>query len=188
MKSSTVLAMVGISACMLLIGAAIGSVILHPTTSISTKTVTATSQNTVVEIVTSVSTLAAPPKITVNGTVDSEYFYPVDLKICNRAKSINVVNATETATGIAITCGVFSAPVQNITHVTETFGGSNQTYNYYHGSYSIVLPNNDTYFLQVDLHNLSTTTYSEYDVGWLPLNYTISASVPNFFSQGFSCT
>ena len=180
MKSSTILAIVGISVCMLVIGAAIDSAISSRASTVSTKTVTATSQNTIVEIVTRVSTLAPPPKIMINGTVDSEFFYPVDVNFCNRAKSISIVNATETLTGTVVTCGNYSAFVQNIAHITETFGGSNKTYNLYYGSYSIALPNNDTYISQVNLHDLSKTTSFDQSVGWLPLNYTVSAKISNY--------
>jgi len=189
MKSSTILSLVGVSVCMLIIGAAIGSVILRPSTSVSTKTVTATSQNTVVEIVTRVSTLSAPAKITVNGTVDSEYYYPYYVIACYRGKSIDVVNSTETVTGIGIACGTYTAYVQNITHMVETSDGSNQTYNYYQGSFSIVLPNNASYLFQVNLRNLSYGTSFDQDVGLLPLNYTISAQISDYnifcyFSNG----
>src|SRR5579862_10023408 len=120
MKSSTILSLIGLSVCMLVIGAAIGSVALRSSPSISTKTVTTTSQNTVVEIVTRVSTIAAPPKITINGTVDTQYFYPEDVSACNRAKSVSVVNTTETLTGAAVVCADYSAAVQNVTRMTET--------------------------------------------------------------------
>lgn len=179
MKSSTIFALVGISVCMLIIGTTLGS-ITSRTPSNSTKTVTITSQNTVVEIVTRVSTVSAPSKIAINGTVDSEYYYPVDVDFCVLQNELTVVNATETTSGIVTTCGLYSAPVQNISHSTETFGGSNQTFDYYHGTYSFVLPNNETYFILMNLHNLSSLSYSQQDVGWLPLNYTSSAEIVNF--------
>jgi hypothetical protein len=194
MKNSTILSIIGISVCMLVIGAAIGSVVLRPSTSVSTKTVTTTSPNTVVEIVTRVSEVAPPPKLTISGTVDSEYYYPADVSICSRGKSIMVTNVTETVTGTVVTCGDYSAPVQNL---TETSAGSNRTYNFYHGTYSMVLPNNESYFVQVNLHNLSSTTSFEQKVGYLALNYTESAAITDFdifcsFSNGnlnstFSC-
>jgi len=146
----------------------------------STQTITEVSQNTVIEIVTSAFTARSPSKITLTGTVDSEYYYPSQVTFCSFQKAISFVNVISTVTTTVRNCGIYFAPIQNVNHTSEKFSASNQTFDHYHGTFSATLPNNGTYFVQINLVKLLTGSYFEEDIGWLPLNYTNSAKIAKF--------
>jgi hypothetical protein len=155
------------------------------TSDMTTQTVTVTSLNTIVRLVTSVSSQdAAPVAVQLNGTVESEGNYPIAVEFCSLTRQIlQHRNSTSLQNEISgISCGSYSAPIQVTNQTQERFGSFNQTY--FFGTYSAKLPNNATYLLQVRLLQSSAGPGFEEEAGWLPLNYTSSSRILGY---GIAC-
>jgi len=142
----------------------------------STQTVTLTSVNTVVQIVTSLPQ-SSPSLIAVQGTVESEDNYPVSVDFCRLSGTGGSNSSLPQLTGV--TCGGLSASVTN-----QTTRISEQNRTFYYGVYTARLPNNATYLLQVRLNHARVGYLFEEQAGWLPLNYTGSSRIGNY---GISC-
>jgi hypothetical protein len=147
----------------------------HPTTKVTTETITVTSLNTIVQIVTSVSTTSLEPSmITLNGTVESEGNLPVAVEFCSMTRQ-----PSGNSTGVTgIKCGTFSSPIHITNQTLQTIGSVN--YTYFFGTYSARLLNNATYLLQVRLLQSNSGPGFEEEAGWLPLDYTSSSGITGY--------
>ena len=141
-----------------------------------TRTTTVTSFDTIVQVVTS-TPLTTPSTVTLYGTIQSEINYPVAVDFCKYTSEVIHIsnNASQESQLNGAACGSFSATVTNQT--TENFGPNNT---YFVGRYSVALPNNATYLLQVRLLQSSTGPDFEEQAGWLPLNYTSSTKISGY--------
>jgi hypothetical protein len=141
-----------------------------------THTTTVTSYNTIVQIVTSTPE-TAPSTVMLYGTIQSEINYPVEVDFCKYTSEVipisNNISQESQLNGAA--CGSFSATVTNQTK--ENFGPNDS---YFVGNYSVALPNNATYLLQVRLLQSSAGPDFEEQAGWLPLNYTSSTRISGY--------
>jgi hypothetical protein len=167
-----------------IVSATVGGVIVyygagsHFVTTV-TQTDTVTSYNTIVQVVTATPANDAPSMVTIDGTILSELNYPIAIDFCKFLSEPLSDNASVLAQLNGAYCGAYSASVTNQT--TENFG---QNISYYEGEYSVNLPNNATYLLQVRLLESQSGPKFEEQAGWLPLNYTSSSRISDY---GINC-
>jgi hypothetical protein len=153
-------------------------------TAVVTDTITLTSVNTVVQIITRTPVQNVPSTtIILNGTVESEKNYPVAVDFCSYTTQnfFRGNGSVEEAPVSGISCGSYSSPVHITNQTLERIGSDNITF--FLGTYSAKLPNNATYLLQVRLQSSAGPGFEE-EAGWLPLNYTSSHQISGY---GVSC-
>lgn len=151
----------------------------------TTETVTITSVNTIIRLVTTTSSPSIPPPfVIVNGTVSSEVNYPVEIDFCTLTNE--VISPQNLAVGgisiSGVNCSAYSSQVEVTNETEQNIGNENVTY--FGGTYSARVPNNATYLLEVRLHFSTTGPSFEEQAGWLPLNYTVS---PQITGYGVDC-
>ena len=171
MKNSTIISLVGVAAVMLVIGMALGSVTFP-----AERTQTILQRSTVTESTTSNSTvtiisLATQIKnVTIQGTFDSNFYEPLGV----------VFYYTPCISSFPVQGPILCGKMVNAT-LSEVLAHHILGGIAYGASFSIIVPNNENYIVEVSLLTQNNTVYNSncptsctFDVAFLPLNSTVS--------------
>ncbi len=183
MQTKNVIIFIAITAIIALaLGTTVGYNISSGKTMTLTQSVTDSSTVVVIQSVTttSITTMSPPKIITINGTVETEFYEPVEVafRVCYYGNLSGILGSEF--------CGNqnYSSPVTNIVSWNNTGtlppASGNQ---YFNGTYSVRVPNNSTYDLylaiRVPTQANSTSNYDKVDVIRLPI-YSASPNITNY--------
>ena len=179
MQIRQVIAFTVIAVIALLVGTALGYSVSSGKTTTLRQSVTDTTSAMIFQstTVTSISTISLPKFVTINGTVETQFYMPVEVafRVCYYGNLSGILGSEF--------CGNqnYTSPVTNIKswNISANFAGTSTTM--FNGTYSVQIPNNatyDVYLVITDPHE-TPITYEKVDVVRLPV-YSDVQNISNY--------